>query len=158
MTKSNDGSNGKKAAARRRKPDSATATVATEKLDEIYTRLADSAAALNATHVAEGPQPEQPPDSEIWAAEAGAKEEEEPELEEEKDFEGESVDDPVRMYLREIGKVYLLSGADEKRLARQMEEGKHIQAIEQEWDNVRGEGPAGGEILFSLLEQLHQER
>ena len=35
--------------------------------------------------------------------------------------EQEGIDDPVRMYLREIGKVYLLSGADEKRLARQME-------------------------------------
>ncbi len=157
MTKSNDGSNGKKAAARRRKPDSSTATVESEKLDEIYVRLADSAAALNATHLADGAQPDQPPDSEIWAAEAGAKEEE-PELEQEKDFEGESVDDPVRMYLREIGKVYLLSGADEKRLARQMEEGKHIQAIEQAWVYERGEEPAGGETLFMLLEQLHQER
>ncbi len=42
--------------------------------------------------------------------------------------EQEGIDDPVRMYLREIGKVYLLSGADEKRLARQMEEAKHIDA------------------------------
>jgi RNA polymerase primary sigma factor len=158
MTKSNDGSNGKKAAARRRKPDSPTATIEPEKLDEIYARLADSAAALNATRLAAATQPEQPPDSEIWAAEAAAKEEEEPEVEEEKDVEGEGVDDPVRMYLREIGKVYLLSGADEKRLARQMEEGKHIQAIEQEWVDERGEAPAGGETLFTLLEQLHQER
>src|SRR3990167_9568677 len=118
MTKTSDDSNGKKAASRRRKPESATATIKTEQLDEMYTRLADSAAALNATHLVKGAQPEQPPDSEIWAAEAKA--EEEPELEEEADLEGESVDDPVRMYLRDIGKVSLLSGADEKRLARQM--------------------------------------
>src|SRR3954447_19196628 len=36
----------------------------------------------------------------------------------------EGIDDPVRMYLREISKVFLLSAADEKRLARQMEEGQ----------------------------------
>ena len=34
----------------------------------------------------------------------------------------EGIDDPVRMYLREIGKVFLLSAADEKRLARQREQ------------------------------------
>jgi RNA polymerase primary sigma factor len=62
------------------------------------------------------------------------------------------------MYLREIGKVYLLSGADEKRLARHMEEGTHIQQIEQRWVDERGEGPFGGEILFNLLQQLHDER
>ena len=158
MTKSSGDSNGKKAAARRRKPDSATATIEPTELDEIYTRLADGAAALNATHLAEGAPTEAPADAEIWAAETGTKEEEEPEPEEEKEFEGEAVDDPVRMYLREIGKVYLLSGADEKRLARQMEEGKHIQAIEREWVNVSGEAPTGGETLFALLEQLHLER
>jgi len=46
----------------------------------------------------------------------------------------EGIDDPVRMYLREIGKVFLLSAADEKHLARQMEEGQHIEAIRR---NVR---------------------
>jgi RNA polymerase primary sigma factor len=37
--------------------------------------------------------------------------------------EGVSVDDPVRMYLKEIGKVPLLSGDEEIDLARRMEEG-----------------------------------
>src|SRR6185295_11748422 len=50
----------------------------------------------------------------------------------------EGIDDPVRMYLREIGKVFLLSAADEKRLARQMEEGQHIEAIEQTWHGEHG--------------------
>src|SRR3970282_2591734 len=45
--------------------------------------------------------------------------------------ESEGIDDPVRMYLREIGKVYLLTADDEKHLARQMEEGQHIEAIEE---------------------------
>ncbi len=39
------------------------------------------------------------------------------------DFEGMSIDDPVRMYLREIGRVPLLSAAQEVKLAKRMEEG-----------------------------------
>src|SRR3990172_2185959 len=42
----------------------------------------------------------------------------------------EGIDDPVRMYLREIGKVSLLTAANEKTLARSMEEGDYIQRIE----------------------------
>src|ERR1044072_9036749 len=53
----------------------------------------------------------------------------------------EGIDDPVRMYLREIGKVFLLSAADEKRLARQMEEGQHVEAIEQTWHGEHGTDP-----------------
>ncbi|MCT4611866.1 MAG: RNA polymerase sigma factor RpoD [Clostridia bacterium] len=37
--------------------------------------------------------------------------------------EGSNVDDPVRMYLKEIGKVSLLSGDDEVELAKRVEEG-----------------------------------
>ena len=39
------------------------------------------------------------------------------------DFEGMSIDDPVRMYLREIGRVPLLSAAQEVSLAQRMEKG-----------------------------------
>ena len=70
--------------------------------------------------------------------------------------EQEGIDDPVRMYLREIGKVYLLSGADEKRLARQMEEAKHIEAIERAWMLRRGRLPTGQETLLTLIEQYHE--
>ena len=45
------------------------------------------------------------------------------------------------MYLREIGKVFLLSAADEKHLARQMEEGQHIEAIEHTWREEHGTEP-----------------
>ena len=37
--------------------------------------------------------------------------------------EGVSIDDPVRMYLKEIGKVDLLTGAEETELAKRMSEG-----------------------------------
>ena len=37
--------------------------------------------------------------------------------------DGVSIDDPVRMYLKEIGKVNLLTGAEEADLAKRMSEG-----------------------------------
>jgi RNA polymerase primary sigma factor len=67
----------------------------------------------------------------------------------------EGIDDPVRMYLREIGKVYLLSAADEKRLARQMEGGQHVEAIEAAWRHENRTRPTGVEIALTLFEQLH---
>jgi RNA polymerase primary sigma factor len=62
--------------------------------------------------------------------------------------------DPVRAYLREIGKVCLLSGADEKRLARQMEEGQYIAAIEFAWAKHDGAPPSAVETALTLLGQL----
>jgi RNA polymerase primary sigma factor len=51
------------------------------------------------------------------------KEEEEAEPVELEPLEGVNIDDPVRMYLKEIGKVALLSSADEVKLAKRMERG-----------------------------------
>lgn len=44
----------------------------------------------------------------------------------------DALDDPVRMYLREIGRVDLLTSADERRLARQLEGFNHLLKLEQE--------------------------
>ena len=41
----------------------------------------------------------------------------------------EVLDDPVRMYLREIGRVRLLTSADERSLARKIEGGKHLEGL-----------------------------
>jgi RNA polymerase primary sigma factor len=70
----------------------------------------------------------------------------------------DETEDSIRTYLREITRGSLLSGADEGRLARQMEEARHIRETAEDWLAARGEEPTGSEILFSLLEQLHQER
>jgi RNA polymerase primary sigma factor len=87
-------------------------------------------------------------------------EEEEPERELEavalEDQEG--IDDPVRMYLREIGKVYLLSAEDEKRLARHMEETKHIERIEKRWVEEHGRPPTGAETTLAVLQELLQSK
>ena len=67
--------------------------------------------------------------------------------------ESEGIDDPVRMYLREIGKVYLLTADDEKHLARQMEEGNHIRSIEEAYVATFGHPPSAARVAVSLLEQ-----
>jgi RNA polymerase primary sigma factor len=67
--------------------------------------------------------------------------------------ESEGIDDPVRMYLREIGKVYLLTAEDEKHLARQMEEGNHLRAIEEAYVAAYGHPPSAARVAVSLLEQ-----
>jgi RNA polymerase primary sigma factor len=67
----------------------------------------------------------------------------------------EGIDDPVRMYLREIGKVHLLTAQDEKRLARQMEDGKHIQRLEKNWQEANGCPPTAVDVTIVLLEELY---
>jgi len=163
MTSKREESNGKAVVTRRRrnpsdeKPDDNGAANSSENIDDIYARLADSVAVLSTAGITKNAETDPATQANQWAA--NAKEEDEPEVEDEPEAsDADTVDDPVRMYLREIGKVYLLSGADEKRLARHMEESKHIQAIEQTWVVEHGEGPTGAEILFSLLEQLQQDR
>ena len=44
----------------------------------------------------------------------------------------EMIDDPVRMYLREIGRVSLLKAPEERTLAREMEAGKHFDLLDNE--------------------------
>ena len=45
----------------------------------------------------------------------------------------EEVDDPVRMYLHEIGRVHLLTAEDEKVLARRIDKGSAVNEIKQNW-------------------------
>ena len=68
--------------------------------------------------------------------------------------ESEGIDDPVRMYLREIGRVNLLTAQDERDLSRQMEEGNWIRDFEEEWRLREGRMPNPVEITIFLLIQL----
>ena len=68
--------------------------------------------------------------------------------------ESEGIEDPVRMYLREIGRVNLLTAADERHLSRQMEEGNWIRDFEEEWRLRQGRMPTAVEITIFLLLQL----
>ncbi|HEY87281.1 MAG TPA: RNA polymerase sigma factor RpoD [Dehalococcoidia bacterium] len=72
-------------------------------------------------------------------------------------LEGQEVtDDPVRMYLHEIGRVQLLTAADEKVLAKRMEEGRRINEIRQEWLQKYDKPPSATDIMVAMLEGLGQ--
>ena len=67
----------------------------------------------------------------------------------------EVLDDPVRMYLREIGRVRLLNSTDERVLARKIEGGKHLHALKAELEEVEGRQPRPWEITCALLRRLN---
>ncbi len=68
----------------------------------------------------------------------------------------EGIDDPVRMYLREIGKVSLLTADDEKKLARSMEEGDYIHRIEQAHFEEFGRNARAVDVLARLIQDLYE--
>jgi len=70
--------------------------------------------------------------------------------------EQEVVDDPVRMYLHEIGRVHLLTAEDEKVLAKKMEEGNLVSEINQDWLLRYGRPPSAVEVVLTLLKKLGQ--
>ncbi len=63
-------------------------------------------------------------------------------------------DDPVRIYLHEIGRVHLLTADDEKTLAKRMEEAKYISSIRDEYASQYGRQPASADIILMLLRNL----
>ena len=66
------------------------------------------------------------------------------------------VDDPVRMYLHEIGRVRLLTAENEKVLARKLDEGKRINEVRQDCLQRYGKSPSATEIILTMLKELGQ--
>ncbi len=93
----------------------------------------------------------EPTDTQIWEEEAEAEELQAAGLELE-----EMIDDPVRMYLREMGRVSLLSAREEKLLARRMEEGRYIRRIEEAWLSRHGQFPSTADAAVAVLTMLGQ--
>jgi RNA polymerase primary sigma factor len=79
-----------------------------EKIDEVITDLV-----THAVKIEDDPEEAEEEDEEVSTAE----------LEKVLDAEGAALDDPVRMYLREIGRVRLLRGTEEVELAQAMRDG-----------------------------------
>ena len=72
--------------------------------------------------------------------------------------EAVGIDDPVRMYLREIGKVPLLTAQDEKRLARAMEERDHlIKVIVRLFSDEEVEDAQIDHVVKAIVQLLRDE-
>ena len=102
---------------------------------------------------------EQQPTPVVQGAEAEAEkaspDNEESEWEPEVDG-AEVLDDPVRMYLREIGRVHLLTSKDERVLARKMEGGRHLEKLRKELRSAEDRSPKAWESCCALLHRLGQ--
>ncbi len=66
------------------------------------------------------------------------------------------IDDSVRMYLHEIGRVPLLTADDERVLAKKIEEGRHIGEIRQNILKEYGIPPSATRIVLTMLKELCQ--
>jgi len=81
----------------------------------------------------------------------------EPEIPLERIEEQEVIDDSVRMYLHEIGRVPLLTAGDEKILAKQMEDGRRIAEIKHDWMKKHGRLPTFSEVVLTVISELAQQ-
>ncbi len=68
--------------------------------------------------------------------------------------EHEAIDDPIRMYLHEIGKVSLLTADKEKELASEIEKAEYLEKIEELYFQRHGEYPSTVNIVIYLLRHL----
>ena len=64
------------------------------------------------------------------------------------------VDDPVRMYLHEIGRVPLLTAEEEKNLAQKMERGLRFSEIKESLRQKTGSTPTAAEIMQTMLKEI----
>lgn len=67
---------------------------------------------------------------------------------------GEIIEDPIRMYLQEMGRVSLLSSEEEKQLGKKIEDAKYLRQIEEEWHSEHGKLPSGAEEAIAVLSAL----
>ena len=70
----------------------------------------------------------------------------------------EMIDDPVRMYLREIGRVDLLKAAEERILARRFEAGRHIRELEADWNSTDGRPLRAAQIVTGFLAHMAENQ
>jgi RNA polymerase primary sigma factor len=81
-------------------------------------------------------------------------EEEAEEHEETRPEVDETIEDPIKMYLQEMGRVSLLSAEEEKQLGKKIEEAKYLKSIEAECCSEHGKLPSGVEEGIVVLSAL----
>ncbi|MFC1929814.1 RNA polymerase sigma factor RpoD [Chloroflexota bacterium] len=93
--------------------------------------------------------------SRIWDKEKEPEEEEEEKEEPALELvEQDITDDPVRIYLREIGRVRLLTGKDEKELAKKMERCKRLLEIRQQYAKKYGKTPTTIDTIAIIIKEM----
>jgi len=107
--------------------------------------------------------PEKGEEAELAPAWHEVEEEKAPEVEPPSELEAkldleqlELADDPVRLYLRQIGRIPLLTAEEEKTLARSKEEKDYINEIEEECSYRLRKPPSAIGVVTVLLERLEQ--
>ena len=70
----------------------------------------------------------------------------------------EMIDDPVRMYLREIGRVRLLKAPEERTLARRLEASKYVQQLEARLTSPDGRPPRAWMYVTECLRQISESQ
>jgi RNA polymerase primary sigma factor len=70
--------------------------------------------------------------------------------------EQDVIDNPVHMYLHEIGRIPLLSREEERSLAKQREEGRRIGEIKKDWLKKQHVPPSAAEIMLTIVKDLYQ--
>ena len=61
------------------------------------------------------------------------------------------IDDPVRRYLREIGRVYLLKAPEERELARKFEAKRYVERLDDELSDGEGDSPKPQAVALHML-------
>ena len=111
--------------------------------------IADAAEATSGSNGATATEPSR---GELAKVEAEAAE-----AEAAKNFDGtELIDDPVRTYLREIGRVKLLTAADERRLAQALGSRKHVEKLEKDIAAETGRPARASDLVRSLLTRIRE--
>ena len=99
-------------------------------------------------------EPEDVSEDEVAAIEEEEPTEEELEAEPVLEAEEQEVgDDPVRLYLHEIGRVHLLTADNEKTIARKIELGKRISEVRRELEK-QGKHPSATEIYLCIINEI----